>query len=385
VLPRRRQNSPPHSRPLRDHLCVSVYPRYNLKLGRANRRRPTNLYSESAAFPVSNSAIRLQEIDDAELEQFIEIWVERRSKRYVCVERIGAANDKGRDVIGFLTDQKHEGQWDLFQCKRKTRGGALGTSEAMTELGKLFYHHLNGAYRTLPVSYVFVAPRGVVGPLRDLILNPSTIGPYLVEHWDKNCTTKITRKTSVPLTFDLRAAIEAYDFARISYMTAPMIVKDPEAAPALSKVLGLLPDEAPRGSVPEAIQNEELPYIGQLVGVYGEESGCPFTGADAVLADRVHGEHLRRQRTRFFEAASFSRFHRDNTAPGALETFEHDVYHGVIEVYEGGHASRLSRVDAVMKHAGTLHTSLIGRLTREPVRQGMCHHLANEGRLKWLP
>lgn len=340
---------------------------------------------ESAPSLLSSSAIRLQEIDDAQLEQFIETWVERRSKRYVSVERIGAANDKGRDVIGFLSNRKHEGAWDVFQCKRKTRGGALGTPEAMTELGKLFYHHLEGAYSTLPVSYVFVAPRGVVGPLRDLILNPSTIGPYLIQHWEKNCATKITRKTTVPLTTELQAAIEAYDFARISYMTAPIIVKDPEAAPALSKVLGLLPDEAPRGSAPAAIQDEELPYIGQLVAVYSDASGSPFVGAAAVLADRVHGEHLRRQRTRFFEAASFSRFHRDNTAPGALETFQEDVYHGVIEVYSEAHASHLSRVDAVMKHAGTLQTSLIGRLTREPVRQGMCHHMANEGRLKWTP
>ena len=156
---------------------------------------------------MSNTAIRLQEIDDAELEQFIEIWIERRSNRYVSVERIGAANDKGRDVIGFLTDRKHEGDWELFQCKRKTRGGALGTSEAMTELGKLFYHHLSGAYRTLPVSYTFVAPRGVVGPLRDLILNPSTIAPYLIMHWNKNCETKITSKAPVPLTLQLNAAI----------------------------------------------------------------------------------------------------------------------------------------------------------------------------------
>jgi hypothetical protein len=340
---------------------------------------------EIEPFLVSNTAIRLQEIDNAELEQFIEIWVERRSKRYASVERIGAANDKGRDVIGFLTDRKHEGDWDLFQCKRKTRGGALGTSEAMTELGKLFYHHLNGSYRTLPVSYIFVAPRGVVGPLRDLILNPSTIGPYLIEHWAKNCATKITGKTAAPMTPELQAAIEVYDFSRISYMTAPMIVKDPEAAPALSRVLGLLPEQAPRGSAPEDIQNEELFYIGQLVEVYSEASEGPFAGADAVLAHPIHGEHLRRQRTRFFEAASFSRFHRDNTAPGALETFQDDVYHGVIEVYAETHASRLIRVDAVMKHAGMLQTSLIGRLTREPVRQGMCHHLANEGRLKWIP
>lgn len=255
----------------------------------------------------------------------------------------------------------------------------------MTELGKLFYHHLNGAYRTLPASYTFVAPRGVVGPLRDLILNPSTIAPYLIAHWDKNCETKITSKVPVPLTLQLNAAIRSYDFTRVGYMTAPMIVKDPDAAPALSKVLGLLPEEAPRGLAPDEIQPEELPYIGQLVEVYRKSSAVPYSGADAVLADPIHGEHLRRQRTRFFEAASFSRFHRDNTAPGALETFQADIYHGVIEVYSERHSSQLSRLDAVMKHAGILQTSLLGRLTREPVRQGICHHLANEGRLKWIP
>ncbi|WP_145963545.1 ABC-three component system protein [Bradyrhizobium algeriense] len=334
---------------------------------------------------MSNTAIRLQEIDDAELEQFIEIWIERRSQRYCSVERIGAANDKGRDVIGFLTDRKHEGEWDLFQCKRKTRGGSLGTPEAMTELGKLFYHHLEGAYRTLPVSYTFVSPRGVVGPLRDLILNPSTMGPYLIVHWDKYCLTKITGKTSVPLTLELRRAIEAFDFARVGYMTAPMIVKDPEAAPALSKVLGLLPEEAPRGHAPTAIQDEELPYIAQLLEVYRGVSAASLVNADAVLADAVHGEHLRRQRTRYFEAASFRRFHRDNTAPGALETFQHDIYHGVIEVYSETYATGLCRLDAVMKHAGILQTSVLGRSTREPVRQGICHHLANEGRMKWTP
>ena len=117
----------------------------------------------------------------------------------VCpTERIGAPNDKGRDVIGFLSERSHEGPWDLYQCKRKTRGGKLGTPEAMTELGKLFHHHVEGAYRTLPMAYVFVAPRGIVGPLRDLILNPSTLGPCLVAHWDDHCATHITAMTTVP-------------------------------------------------------------------------------------------------------------------------------------------------------------------------------------------
>jgi hypothetical protein len=333
---------------------------------------------------MSRLAIRLQEIDDVELEEFIELWIERKSQPYVRVERIGAANDKGRDVIGFLSDRSHEGPWDLYQCKRRTRGGKLGTPEAMVELGKLFHHHVEGAYLTLPMAYVFVAPRGLVGPLRDLILNPSMLGPHLIAHWDEHCAMHITELKVVPLTIEVRAAIETFDFARVSYLTAPMIVKDPAAAPALSKVLGLVPDEAPSGTAPDAIQVEELAYIDQLRQVYNEASGATFANPDDIFAHPDHGEHLRRQRTRFFEAAYFNRFHRDYTAPGALETFQNDVYHGVIEVYRETHPTRLHRVDAVMKHSGQTQVSLLGRLTRIPVRQGMCHHLANEGRLKWI-
>jgi hypothetical protein len=334
---------------------------------------------------VSNLAIRLQEIDDAKLEEFIELWLERKSRRYVRIERIGGVNDKGRDVIGFSSERNHEGPWDLYQCKRKTRGGKLGMPEAMTELGKLFHHHLEGAYQTLPMAYVFVAPRGVVASLRDLILNPSTVGPHLLAHWHEYCALRITDRKAVPLTAEVRASIETFDFARVSYLTAPMIVKDPAAAPALSKVLGLIPDEAPLGTVPDTIQLEELAYIDQLCKVYGEARGSSFASTDDVFAHPDHGEHLRLQRTRFFEAASFSRFHRDNTAPGAIETFQNDVYHGVIEVYGETHASCLHRVNAVMKHASQTEVSLLGRITRIPVRQGMCHHLANEGRLKWIP
>jgi len=61
-----------------------------------------------------------------------------------------------------------------FQCKRKTRGrGRSELPRRMTELGKLFYHHLNGAYRTLPVSYIFVAPRGRLWVLCAILISES--------------------------------------------------------------------------------------------------------------------------------------------------------------------------------------------------------------------
>jgi hypothetical protein len=317
------------------------------------------------------------EIDDTQLEEFIELWIERASQQYNRVERIGAANDKGRDVIGFLSASRHEGPWHLYQCKRKTRGGKLGKGEGLAELGKVFFHHCQGAYKTLPEKYVFVAPRGIIGSLMDLINNPSTLMAALIDGWDEHCAESITRRHTTPLSPEIRAAIDSFDFSRVEHLTAPMLVKDNAAGPALSKVLGLMPDEAPAGSAPQTIQAEEAVYVDQLRQVYGQASD--------VLTHADHGEHFRDQRTRFFEAASFKRFHRDNTAHGALGTFEDDVYHGVIEVHRDRHETLLRRVDAVMKHASILPTSLIGRSVRVPVKQGMCHHLANDGRLKWAP
>lgn len=187
------------------------------------------------------------------------------------------------------------------------------------------------------------------------------------------------------LTPQIRASIEGFDFGTVDYYAASHLAKDPDAGPALSALFELTPGEAPPGETPEEIQQEELTYVDQLRQVYIEAGGRLFSTADDVLADPDHGEHLRLQRTRFFEAAAFSRFHRDNTAPGAVDVFRGDVYHGIFEIYSQTHASRLKRIDAVMQHAGATPIALLGRLTRVPVRQGMCHHLVNEGRLKWMP
>ena len=309
---------------------------------------------------MTSLAVRLMEIDDTQLEEFIELWVERTSDQYERVERIGAANDKGRDVIGFLSTARHEGPWHLYQCKRKTRGGRLGKGEGLAELGKMFFHHCQGAYRTLPEKYVFVAPRGIVGSLMDLINNPSTLAGALIEGWEDHCANSITRRETTPLSPEIRAAIEDFDFSRVEHLTAPMLVKDKAAGPALSKILGLPPDEAPAGSAPQVIQAEEAEYVDQLRLVYGQATGTVFLTADDILAHADHGEHFRDQRTRFFEAASFKRFHRDNTAPGALVTFEDDVYHGVIEVHRDQHETLLRRVDAVIETC----VDLAGQLDR---------------------
>jgi hypothetical protein len=90
------------------------------------------------------------------------------------------------------------------------------------------------------------------------------------------------------------------------------------------------------------------------------------------------------QRERFFDADAFSRFYRDNTMSEEIETLRHDMYHGVADVHRGDHADSLSRVNAVMVQAANVHPSgALAKYARVPVKQGICHHFANEGQLQW--
>lgn len=332
---------------------------------------------------MTSLAIRLSELSDTQLEEFVEIWAERREAKYHLVERIGGPNDKARDVIGFYSAHRHEADWDLFQCKRKTLRSKLGRPEALLELGKMFHHHAQGAYATLPLNFIFVAPRGIVGPLLDLLNNPSTLRQALLDDWDTVCKGKITAHQEIPLTDELRAAIEGYDFSRVVGLSAPTIVKDPHAKPALVQILNELPGEAPPGTAPDAIEGEETEYLNQLRDVYGEAAGSAFADNAAVLADPTYGDQLRDQRTRYFEAEAFKRFHRDNTDRALVNQFQDDIYHGVIDVHREVTPSLLERLGKVMKHAANLNAAIAGRAARIPVVQGVCHHLANDRRIKW--
>lgn len=333
---------------------------------------------------MTSLAIRIQELDDDHLEEFIDLWATQKTQQYLSVERVGGANDKGRDIIGFLSRQRHEGDWHLYQCKRKTLRTKLGLPEALLELGKVFYHHSQGAYGTLPTKIVFVSPRGIVGTLMTLLHNPSTMAPALIANWNGYCKDKITN-VPVPLTDELKALIDGYDFTNVEHLTAPLIVKDPAAHAGLVKLLDVVPGEAPSGVTPDSIQPEELEYVDQLRRVYSEAAGVEIRTADEILLHAEHAQHFRDQRTRYFDAEYFQRFHRDSTPPEALAAFRKDVYHGVIDVHRQNHSSRLERLDAVMRHASTLPAGLISRVVRVAVKQGMCHHLANEGKMKWIP
>lgn len=328
-----------------------------------------------------NYAVSVRELPDERLEAFVYDWLSMRTNDYVQSYRWNGSGDMGRDVVGYVTDSRHEGEWDNFQCKQLAT--KLSEASALLELGKIFMHAAAGEF-ILPRAYIFVAPRGVVRNVKKYISQPELFQKTCIDRWDEVCAPNLVEKKTVPLTPAIRAKIAAFDFKQVSALDAVSLVEDPHIKPVLVKWFGADPGEAPRGKAPDALESQEAPYLGQLVEAYGDREGHSFVGAAEVLAHPEWGDDLRDQRTRFFEAAEFKRYYRDSTFPEVLDTYVEDIYFGVIDTHRAPHSDALARMSAVMVEAKNCNTSgILTRYGRVPVRQGICHHFANEGRLKW--
>lgn len=132
---------------------------------------------------------------DTQLEQFVRDWVEFKTGVYVEVEKFTGAGDMGRDVVGYLSSKRHEGDWHNYQCKQYAKTVPLDVG--LRELGKILYYAYKGQF-TAPTAYYFVAPKGVTRPLRDLISKPAAFKATLKAKWSEYCEHHIS-STPIPL------------------------------------------------------------------------------------------------------------------------------------------------------------------------------------------
>ncbi|ASW06415.1 ABC-three component system protein [Rhizobium sp. 11515TR] len=326
-------------------------------------------------------AAQLKAMHPDDLERFVADWLSIRRKEYVEWDDWGGAGDRGRDVVGYVTKDRHEGTWDNFQCKRLKINLALGS--ALVELGKIFMHSAEGHY-SLPRNYTFVAPRGVGRSLQELSTHPERFRRALLDQWDSQISNELVENKTIPLSDEIRSKVMEFDFRNIFCLTASKLVKEPSCMPVLVSWFGADPGKAPAGTVPIDFQTEESPYLGQLLKVYEERTGRTFESPAAALADADFGEHFRDQRVRFFDAVEFEKFYRDSTPDDYVPAFKDDIYHGVVDVHRDTEGDRLAKLNGVMRQAALLRPpGILGMHAGSKVKQGTCHRLANEGTLKW--
>ncbi|WP_247455720.1 ABC-three component system protein [Bradyrhizobium sp. 166] len=308
-------------------------------------------------------------------------WAKRRTRDYVDTQRWAGSGDMGRDVVGYATRRRHEGEWDNFQCKQLS--SRLSEKDAFIELGKIFMHAAAGHCR-LPRAYTFVAPKGVVRNVQNYVAHPERFRQAFLDRWAEFVASELVENQVVALTPEIRDAIGQFAFDSIYWLDAVGLAEDEHAVPALVKWFAYDPGAAPAGVTPDLPQDEEAPYIAQLIGLYGERCNTTFADFDAALANPDWGEHLKDQRTRYFEAAAFDRYYRDSTPSDYLSTFKDDLYHGVVDTHRDQHVDGLTRVLKVLAQASQVSPAgILGYYAKVPVKQGTCHQFANEGRLPW--
>lgn len=336
--------------------------------------------------PVSK-VVRVSFFSPDEWESFIEEWAQSL-EGYDHVRRFSGAGDMGVDVAGFLTDRGWEGGWDNYQCKHYDH--VLHPGDAWIEIGKIIYYSFKKEY-TIPRKYYFVTPKGVGTTLERYFSNPEELKIQVKANWDKHCKDKITKTAEISLEGDLLAWFDKFPFSIFSSKPLTELLTGHAKTPFHAvKFGGGLP---PRPNVETPPENcdtaRESRYIEQILSAYGHHLGTPIKDVSelAACAKPQLKDHLLRQRVRFYHAESLRNFARDTVPEGTFENLQEEIYQGVADTCESEHDDGLIRMKETLACASMIE------LTANPLksavkvqdRQGICHQLANEDRLNWVP
>lgn len=318
-----------------------------------------------------------------EWEEFLKEWAHYKKQQYYLVTRLGGAGDNGVDVAAFQTDKYFDGAWDNYQCKHY--GKSLMPSTAIPEIGKLLWN-VHAGNLSLPRHYYFFAPRDCGLKLKKLLLKPADLKAYLFDEWDKICAGSITSTTTIRLENEFREFVDTVDFQLFRYMPVESVIEEHRQTPYHRPRFGGQLDDRPPAAEPTSVPSEnEARYLEQLYEAYSDKEERTISPDN--IDSTAHVGHLKRQREAFYYAESLETFARDSVPPGTFQALQDELYAGVVEVSESAHTNGLERVNEVLKAATSLNLTANGliQVTKTQDRKGICHQLANENKLVWVP
>jgi hypothetical protein len=317
-------------------------------------------------------------------EGFVQEWLHYCLKKsYKQVQRFTGAGDLGIDVAGFLDGSRLLGVWDNYQCKHYDH--ALTPGDVWPEFGKTIWYSFKKQY-VPPRRYYFVAPWGTGPKLTHLLANAQKLREELIANWDKNVKAKITSTQEIPLDAALLAYVNAFDFSIFEAKTALQLVEDHRASPVHAARFGGGLRSRPAAETPPAtIAVSESRYVTQLLSAYAEHTGKPVSDPSALAAPTLKS-HFHRQREAFYQAESLRVFARDTVPQGTFESLQQDIFDGVIDTHDAAHPDGYQKVCAVTKAAREVQITANALIscTQPKDRDGICHQLVNEERLRWI-
>lgn len=330
---------------------------------------------------------RLKIFSPDQFEDFIREWVVgylMKKGTYTSCKKSSGSGDMGRDVIGVVDATT----WDNFQCKHYD--APLTPSEINVELGKLVYYTFKGHF-TLPRNYYFVAPKGAGPKLNNLLGQPDELKKQLIENWTKHCQTSITTtKEEIALDDDLLAHLNTIDFRIFSCYDPQTIIDEHFTTPYYAARFGggLRKKREIITATPPAIHADELIYTEQLFKAYSDHTKSPITEFSHLASNAELESHFKRQRLGFYSADSLNQFSRDTLPPGEdhFQDLKNEFHDGLIDIVEDTHKDGYQKIKATTGAAKALivDSSPLSKALRVADREGICHHLVNESRFKWV-
>ncbi len=323
---------------------------------------------------------RIRLFSSEQWEDFVQEWADSLRGQYREIVKCAGAGDKGRDVIAI--DRDDADVWDNYQCKHYDH--RLQPGDVWLELGKLVYYTDRKDY-TYPRRYYFVAPQGAGTTLSNLLTRPKDLRDQFVAKWDDKCRSAITKE---PIEMDqrLRSYVESLDFGIFSAVQ-PLTLVSGHAMTRhhVARFGGGLPARPPVPDPPVEPGEEEANYVRCLLDAYADHLKRPIAShAETVTASPLN-EHFSDSRLEFYSAEALRGFSRDTLPPGEFGRLQDDIHHGIRDEVRADHADAYRRVVAVVKTARA--TQLAGHALsgRMAVRDygGICHQLANDGKVRW--
>lgn len=340
----------------------------------------------SAALTVAGPPIppiqRIILYSDTEWEEFVREWATSALK-HKKVFHTGGARDKGIDVAGFDDDKQLLGVWHNYQCKHYDH--SLTPTDAWADIGKILWHSFKKEY-VPPRSYYFVAPRGVGTTLTQLLLNKDRLRAKLIENWDKHVRAQVTSTQAVELSGTFAEYVAAFDLSIFQpYSPLQLVAEHATTTYHLGRFGGGLPARPSPGIPPAALDPSEIVYVSKLLDAYGDHVKSSVTDMASLKTWPKLDNHFGRQREAFYHAESLRVFVREKVEPGTFESLQEEIFRGVIDAHDADHSDAYARVLAVTEKARgvPLDAHALGGHTWIKDREGICHQLANEDRLRW--
>jgi hypothetical protein len=179
---------------------------------------------------------------------------------------------------------------------------------------------------------------------------------------------------------------EDFDFSIFSTKSVVKLIEGHAKTPFHSvRFGGGLPCRPEPSSPPEEHDVRESRYIQHLFSAYSDSIRTDVRCV-SDLSPSLNSDYLR-QRERFYHAESLRNFARDTVPDGTFEKLQEEVFHGVIDTCTSSHQDGLARMRATLSQAAHISTvsNPLGSVVKTQDRQGICHQLANEDKLLWIP